>query len=470
MAIVKAANLLRAVGYLCLALPFASQLPASSQELLLSQEASTGNVSLETALNPHGFNKNEELTLLEILQNLRLAGLLEGEAYRRTLNQVEQGVATRRSDLLRYVLNQFQLNLRDELGVSRATVVISIDDSEHIQTLLEQLNATGILTESTYKHLQTQLATGELASRERLLSEALVQTEREDALEPEIVQPRLEALTAAGIMSHEEYTALLEALEDSALRSPIEIFDYISQAQSFDLNDYPFEPERYFPLIHQDIADMLLQAGILRGQIGDFSLELVLDEEFTSIVSSFPEHSSLRFYDAVVSTQLNGHLYQHASDYSPIANNQELGLSIDSEQFVHLFNKILRDQESRYRLYTDNRFDPHYDPAQFSVVALTEAQAGVYWNGYNANHDSRFTSRRITEIITLLKDTGLLAHLSEAEVAEGETLIARSYITHPYEILSAFPNVVLLFDWESAGSENPYERFLRYFTRKLCSR
>ena len=425
---------------------------------------------------------DDNVTLVGVVHNLNKAGLLSGQAYHRTLREVEQGIINARSQLLRKLVEQNGLRFFGSIIVMSSSSDAA--NSPEVQDLLnqlnsklEQLNNTGILTESVYEQLQSEIISINLFDISQLYSAAASLLQLEEAVDSESVKPQLDSFRAVGIISSQEYTSLLEALEAAELQNSIEFLDYIDRAQVVDLTEYSSDPEQYFPAIYQSVARMLYQTGLISGEISEFNLELILDEGYESNRRNFPgfpeaSANEWRDYDAVVSVQIDDRNYQQSGFYGSLLSEQDFLSRIESDSLVGLFNKILRDQLSPYRLFVISRFDRKFsvisvDHSQFGVIALTEAQANVYWRGdwHETDYTNTFTSDRVAEIITLFKDIELLDHLSENKISESETQIARQYITHPYQLLSAFEDVVLLFDWENAVIETPYQYLLMDLAR-----
>ncbi|NEQ46295.1 MAG: hypothetical protein F6K00_23230 [Leptolyngbya sp. SIOISBB] len=423
---------------------------------------------------------DDDGSLVAVVHNLNEAGLLDGKAYNRTLREVEQGIIRARSSLLQKLVVE-QSGAR--LFVSVISPSSESANSPEVQALLaqmhhqlEQLNNTGVLRESVYNQLQNEINSGYVPHASVLYRAAVSLSRREEAVDPELVKPQLDDFQSVGILSAQGYTSLLEALEASELPNPIEFLRYIDRAQVLDLNDYSLDPQQYFPAIYQSVAQMLYQGGLINGEIGEFNLELILDEVYEFNQSGLSNLSETfanewRTYDAVVSVQIDDRTYQQSNYYSPPISERDFLSLIDREGLVDLFNKVLRDQSSPYRLFSIPSFDYTFIgnvvSSEFGVIALTEAQADVYWERgwHGTDYANTFTSDRIAEIITLLEDIELLDHLSEAEISEGKKQIARQYITHPYQLLSAFKDVIVLFDWESAEGENPYKYFLEELAR-----
>lgn len=425
-------------------------------------------------------NSNHNIPLVDVVANLNEAGLLTDKTYNRTVREVEQGIIKLKSQLLSKLVEQdspsgYTTYARIEVG-SLSDVQPILDqlnneleqlNSTSVLTVLEQLNSTGVLTASVYEHLKSEVASGSLSYKLQLYQTAKNQLEREESVNPNLLQPRLEALRTADIISEQGYGSLLKALEASELQNPIEFLTYTERSHMFDLTNYPTEPALYFPAIYQSVAQMLSRTGLINGKVGAFDLKLTPDQTMEEIYKLAQENSQdsvgeWRSYDALVSVRVGNRDYEQSSYYSPPSNDQDFLGHIESDGIVNLFNKVLRDQSSPYRLFSIHSFDPHVDYSRFGVIALTEAQADVYWKGswHETDYTNAFTSDRIEKTVTLLSDIGLLDHLSEDETSKGKRQVAHQYITHPYQLLSAFNDVVLLFDWESAEGETPYRYLL----------
>ncbi|MEO0988769.1 MAG: hypothetical protein AAFY20_25005, partial [Cyanobacteria bacterium J06639_14] len=158
---------------------------------------------------------------------------------------------------------------------------------------------------------------------------------------------------------------------------------------------------------------------------------------------------------------VNGRYYKHASFYAlPLDELDFLG-RLEPWEFINLFNKILRDQASPYRLYiaepgvASPRISfgsPVYLNEWFGVIALTAEQANIYL-GRDINQHARLpelTSDRIEELLTLFEQIGLVEHLTRDQIEAGRNRIAQSYITRFYELFEAFDHVLLSFEWSLA--------------------
>ncbi|MGD1864658.1 MAG: hypothetical protein ACFB0D_08885 [Phormidesmis sp.] len=452
------------VGSILVSTLLAASTPqVSNAGILFDRELLSENINIEP--EDAVANDSHDVALVEVLHNLNNAGLLTEETYNRTIREVEQGIIRVRSQLASKLVEQNSTHTYTLFAVPDINDLSEIQHIlEPLNNELEQLNNTGILSTSVYEYLQSELSSGRLFHKLQLYQTAQIQLEREESVDPDLLKPRLDEIRAADIISEQGYISLLEALEASALQNPIEFLNYIDQAQMFDLTDYSLDPELYFPAIYQSVAQMLTRTGIVSSELSEFDLELVLDQIYKFDRADTPElvEEEWRTYDAVVSAQIDDRSYAQSSYYSPPSDEQDFLGRIESDGLASLFNKVLRDQSSPYRLFSIASFTPHVDYSRFGIIALTEAQADVYWGGswHETDYTNTFTSDRIAEIVTLFKNIELFTHLSTRELIAGEQRIARQYITEPYQLLSAFKDVILLFDWESAAGDTPYKHLL----------
>ncbi|MEO1207993.1 MAG: hypothetical protein AAFX78_00485 [Cyanobacteria bacterium J06638_20] len=404
-------------------------------------------------------------SLPDIVQALHKAELLTGRTYRRSLIEVEQGVFDQRSRLLyRIAYGMYEDSLSERSvphGAMLFTGFAELPNEEELaamQALLDQLNATGILSERVYQQLQMDIPEVPVRLPFSLYQRATDLMGLYEALEPHRVAPHLDELHEVGLMSDRDRDNLLNALETESLRDPIEFLKYIDQAIFFDLRNYSDVPEEYFPEIHQSIANMLIETNIVSDIFSEFEVTLRPNQE----------SSRFLYYDAINSVQAADRYYRYPSFYSPPTSEFDFLGKLDSTEFVHLFNKILRDKGSSHRLYTvkstSHSFRPSFGKsapqyAQFGIIALTEEQADVYLEYSYKPHDPlpELTSDRIDEILTLFEQIGLLDHLSEAQIVAGHDRIEESYITQSYRLFDAFDRVFLDFVWDVGTALNPYQ-------------
>lgn len=417
-------------------------------------------------------NSSSEPSIVSVARALCDADLLTGRNCQRAVIEAEQGRLDRRSQLLRDVVDEATARFRREYDIPpNVDVQIGFEGPLNevalmqLHDLLDQLNQAGALSERVYAQLKADLDGGQIAIASDLYRLALDRMRLFEALEPARVSPTLDQFYDVDIISAGSRTDLLAALQEGSLDDPIEFLQYIDQAVVFDLRNYSNQPEEYFPDIHQTIAEMLLKTGVIVGTFSDFEFVLRPNQEWAAIAERLAELESNSddvvlpdYYDAVVSVKVSDRHYEHASFYGASQSEGDFWGRLEPEALVNLFNKILRDQASAYRLYTVVPSYSYYDfwisadrDARFGVVALTEAQAQIYF-GYEVLFDpaADLTSDRIEELLTLFEQIGLVEHLTRDQIEAGRNRIAQSYITRFYELFEAFDHVLLSFEWSLA--------------------
>ncbi|MEA5448536.1 type IV pilin-like G/H family protein [Leptolyngbya sp. CCNP1308] len=431
------------------------------------------SLALPLSMLPHiQLNSSSALntvSLTTVVDNLYKQNFLSEATYQEIKRLIELGEVHSRSSLLHHVIADSAQRWLEPYGLGESVVygpdvVISGEmPVTELQQLLQQLNDTGALSPPVYEQLQEELAAGRIRLDITLFEQAETRMEQYEQLQPEAVAPHLRELNALGILSDENLARLLQDLGTGQIDSKTDFVNYFDRALLINLQDYSSDPNDYFLEIHQAIAQMLAETDIADIRLEDFRLEVLQESDLYHLNED---------HNLIVSARVNGRLYQQGSYYfSSPRDNSLLGQitegssyrRIDIEEAIHLFNKILRDQASPYRVYAVAN-----EGARCGILALTEQQfkrySGMGYSSYGQSHDNSLTSDRIEEALTLYEQIGLLNHLTPAQIDRGRQRIAQTLITRPYELLMAFDNtVVVIEDWESGNVDNPYQEFTREF-------
>lgn len=400
-------------------------------------------------------------SLTTVVDNLYQQNFLTESTYQEIRRLVELGGIQKRSRLLHNVTVDSTHRWLEPHGLSSSingrsipSVVITGEmPTAELQQLLQRLNDTGALSPPVYQQLQEELTAGRIRLNITLFEQAKIRMQQYERLQPEAIAPYLQKLNALGILSNENLTRLLQDLSTERIESETDFIRYFDRALVLGLQNNSSDPNNYFLRIHQAIAQMLTKTGVTGIGLENFRVE-ILEESDPYLLNE--EHN------VIVSARVNGRLYQQGSYFSSFSGNgfwwqnQSTSLGqIDLHEASQLFNKIPRDQASPYRVYT---------VAGDGILALTEEQAKQYFSSNWQNHDNSLTSDRIAEILTLFEQIGLFNQLSPAQIDSGQQRIAQTLITHPYELLKAFDNtLVVIEDWETGNTVNPYQEFTREF-------
>jgi ribosomal protein L19E/predicted transcriptional regulator len=398
------------------------------------------------------------MSLTDVAHKLRNLNLVTEVSYQEITRLIEQGAIQSRSALLRQLEQDAVKFLLAAFGLGTgAAVNFGVADftnemRSELLKLLDKLRESDVVSQGVYEKLQGDITSGAIRLDVQLFQNAAWQMEIDQRLPVEVQEPFLNSLRAAGILSKKGYARLLQDLKGGKIQDDIKFLKYIDRALLFDLHDYSLDPYDYFPKIHAAVSQMLTQTGVANFTWENFALELVKNAEYSGDES----------YQAIASVNINGKLYKQSSFYTTAKDHQDFIGRIESEEFLNLFNKILRDQGSVYRLYeikafSDNLGIPGLDHSRFGVIALTENQAKVYFQREDFHQETRLTTDRIEEILSLLEKIGLLNHLTQEQITTGQQKIRQSYITHPHDLLQAFPHLVVTVEWESGNLDKPYQ-------------
>lgn len=260
--------------------------------------------------------------------------------------------------------------------------------------------------------------------------------------------------------SKENYERLLKDIKAGTIKDGFQFVAYCDKATIIKESNYPSEPEKYLELIHRDVSKLLPELSF-----SDFKFQVKLDSSISD--------SDSKFYDFVVSLKCNGKTYRQKSSYhlySP-SKNQYFGNKIDQQEFYKIFNKILADNQSIYRLHEVKSIPNNaVDWTQFGIIALTKEQAdmlhgaGVYFRPSYESFKNTLTSKKIETAISEFQKIGLLSHLSADQIMRATERINQQENRNLNDILQCFPQVIYFFDTELGNLEDPYKEILNEFS------
>lgn len=327
-----------------------------------------------------------------------------------------------------------------------------------LTALLGKLKLCGLIDDTTYNVFAEKIRAPGYLHEILLLTELTLHIGYAERIAPPHLHPFADSLRHYNIVSDSHYTQLRHAIDSGQLKSHYQLLDYCEHGVAFDLADYPDDPALYLPAIHERVAQLFPELTFR-----DFSFRIVVD----SLLSD----STYTSTNVIVSLKCNDQVYQHQSFIATtsIEDHDYLG-KIDETEFYQVFNKVLADRQSPYRLYMvgpDLVYARTYQ--YFGVIGLTEEQAeslrrsgGPLDISYE-DHRDLLTSEKIRDAIEEYRAMGLLNHLSEDQISESKEKIARSRLYNLNDVLSLFPAVVHNFDTELANLDDPYRELLEAY-------
>jgi len=260
------------------------------------------------------------------------------------------------------------------------------------------------------------------------------------------------------ICSDKNYRQMLADINNKQIRDPLNFLEYCDRATIIYLNKYPEKPDEYLEQIHRDVSKLIPDVAFT-----DFNFQVVLD-------SSISDDNS-KFYHFVVSLKSNGKTYKQKSGYHlySVSKNGYFGVAkIDQQEFYKIFNKILADLQSPYRLHEVKAYQQNaVDWNRFGIISLTKEQAemlhggGVFFTPSYESFKNTLTSKRIETAISEYQKIGLLSHLSPEEIKLAANKASQQENRNLNDVLQCFPKTILYFDTELGNLQDPYNELLK---------
>ena len=206
--------------------------------------------------------------------------------------------------------------------------------------------------------------------------------------------------------------------------------------------------------------------------------------DFKYYVARTPEmyHRDTSEYQLHVSFRAAGRSYHGISRISPYWPDQTdnsdymsyLGM-LDHADFYGIFNTLLADLHSPYRLHlSEARHEEDVNATNlnpiFGMIALREEQANYLHQksnymviSYEPIYHNNMLKKEIEQNIIELRKSGILNHLSEAEIASSSAAALDTSISFTNQTLRYFPHVVYTHLTVFGAPLRPYEEILLSF-------
>ena len=310
-----------------------------------------------------------------------------------------------------------------------------------------------LITEKTYEELLGKIRSFECQWELEVAHYAMLATNREHFFSPKYFKPFADSLLSKDIISKESYEELMSKVTAGALRKYEEYFKYLKNAVIIDFKPYSDKPEEYLEAVHRKTAEAF--PGIAFEKFS-YSIELNKKESFENFKS----------YNLVVTIQQGSKTYKHSSYYDlegPEALWRPGKLRLDPNDYYQIFNKMLAEQESPYRLHVFNATEP-----LLGVIALTKKQSeNLQWmydgmileyiNLSYENFSNKLNQRKIADAVATYESIGLI----DLSVKEKESFIQELLTKdiHYYnDILGHFKGLVFDIDLEYGIETGQYKK------------
>jgi hypothetical protein len=348
------------------------------------------------------------------------------------------------------------LNFSDEKLKPEEQIKINKD----LTVYLSKLKSCSIINEIQFQQFSAKISNNEFSHSLQFLLSITAQAAFQEHMNPEKLTVFANKLKSKEIVSV-KYDQLILDINKGQLQNPIDFLNYYSKAVIINEQDYANEPEKYLEQIHKKTASIFPELAFT-----DFQFQVVLD-------STISDDDS-KFYDFIVSLKSNGKKYKQKTFYRLYnqTKDQYFGDKIDQQEYYKIFNKILADLQSPYRLHEVKAYQGNAITWKvFGIIALSKEQADSlrsdddYFSPSYESFKNTLTSKNIANAIGEYEKIGLLSHLTAAQIEKAKETVSEQENINLNDVLMAFPEVIHQFDTELVNLEAPYDELIKEYQK-----
>src|SRR5687767_12242368 len=342
-------------------------------------------------------------------------------------------------------------------GFSPAEIEIKKGQEEKIirelKTYTNKLKAAKLISEITAAELYQHINGLKLRSEYEVTEEATTKTEKEYFLTLPMYKPFADSLLSRELINEKDYNEIIQKISKSEFRSYDEPLNYLKNFIVIDLEKYKGEPKDYLETAYKETSKVFPDLGF-----DSLSFTLIEDRKEWS--------KDLIQVDMIVSLKRDNTWYRYRSYFDAITKNKKSEFRLVlPENYHQVFNKILADQLSPYRLHKMN-----LRKNSLGIIALTKEQfEGLVWSysgmsdgGYinlsYENFSNKITQTKLFEAIGFYDSIDLLSHLTRQEKDSCIKEAMAKEINYFSHILSSFKNLVFEIDLEYGVNDGQYKK------------
>lgn len=319
-----------------------------------------------------------------------------------------------------------------------------------------KLNNAAFISDKTFAELIPRIEKLDVRSEYEVTVFVGERTEREYFLTPEKLKKFVDQLLSKELITDLNHKEIMNKSEKGEFRDYSEVLRYIKGLVIINTDEYTGEPEAYLEKIYRKTSTAFPTLGF-------DSLQ------FSKVADKRESSPGFLIYNMEVSLKAKDHTYRYTSFFdAEYKNKAKDDVSKIPEQYYEIFNKMLADQGSPFRLHQLS-----FGRGYFGVLALSKSQfEGLQWSytGMNRggyinlsyeNFTNKLTQAKIKEAVSVYDSIGLLSHLSPPEKDSCIHEIESREINHYSDILSSFKDLVFEIDLEYGVDDGQYRRITK---------
>ena len=374
-----------------------------------------------------------------------------------------------RPDTLTQLRNLLMISIRSNFSMSMMGVrtnptkadfaAISNDDIQAMHFYLSKLQHAGLVSPVSSARVSKRVSNREALDSFTLVNLAIEEMETEAYYALAKVKRFAAKMRRLGIYTDEDYTKVVSLAESHELTNDIQLYRLCEQSLTFDLNELPDYPAQYLPPILSRISELLPGLAYSGLTIGTDSSKTRFDTNYVE-------------YHVYYELLNNGRRYKVRDFYSPADYNldgrpdNEWKYGEQNELYTTLFNRILANQQSPYRLHLLHPSRGTHENGQFAVIALRKEQADSlnqfgFINIRQTDYTNRFTDKVIDSVWAFFTEAGLLNHLNKSEIDSCRVELDSKVITSGNELLQGVKGLVFSIDLEYGVDKGQYAEVTR---------
>lgn len=335
-----------------------------------------------------------------------------------------------------------------------------------IKSFINKLATSKLITPETEEILNKKNNNHLFAWQIEVAQEAYRITNEEYFLKPQHFYRFLEALLRTDIIDGDSFQKLKDLSANNTLHEYKEIFPYLKRHVIVDLKVLPDNYEEFLRQLYERTSAVL--PGLNFNKI-NFKDVIDKRESFNDFIShnlqvSFysynKRYSFSSFYD-----------YESLNKESTQENDEaDTGnISKIPDQYYQIFNKVLADNLSPYKLHSFN-----VGKNFIGIIALTEEQSKeVSWtydgalNSYLSvsyeDYSVKMTSAKISKALNIYDSIGLLSSITSSEKDSIKEEVISGDINSYTDILRKFDNIIVDLDAEYGVDDAQYKKITQNF-------
>lgn len=328
---------------------------------------------------------------------------------------------------------------------------------------LGRLRSVGLVYPVAYRADSIDIMTGNYRYLDEILGPISLRQMQLDFWGPGQLSVVLDSLLSSGAMRQQDHDKLLKESRAYRITTIAQLLPYLQHGLSVNMRDYKDPDTSTYALhIYRDISRLLPELSF-----GNFKYDIDRQHYWGLSSDKHPVSVSLR---------ANGRSY--SEDGAIYINNRDsdaffFNSRIDVDGICPLFNRVLADVRSPYRLAVvskvlGSKYDTAYDPARFTIMAITPRQYQVfevlkdYFDVSMTTFESNVTLSEVKKALDTISQIGLLNHLTADQSRLARAAALDTSVPDIVSVLHFFPDLMYTFDVVQRPKDGPYGPLLHH--------